>query len=103
MATPLDLSTDSRDDGSLVLKAAGELDLSNIEVFSEALAGARTAHTHGRVTVDLRRIQYLDSGAISVLFDHADGIELVVNPILMSVLTVSGLTEVTTVKPDSAE
>jgi len=102
MATPLSLSTDSID-GSIVLRAAGELDLSNVASFADALARVRGDIDGQRLTVDLTAVDYLDSGAISVLFDHADRIELVVNPILIPVLTVSGLTDVVTVKPASSE
>lgn len=103
MVTPLTLSTDSRDDGSLVLRATGELDLSNVATFAAALTDARASDGDHRLIVDLSGVEYLDSGAISVLFDHAGSIELVVNPILMSVLTISGLTDVVTVKPASSE
>lgn len=100
MVTPLGLTTDSRDDGSLVVRATGELDLSNIDMFSEALTDARKAGAdHHQLTVDLSGVDYLDSCAISVLFDHAENIDIVVNPILMPVLKISGLTEVTTVRP----
>ena len=103
MATPLRLSTDRRDDGTLVLRAVGELDLSNIETFSEALSGAVDEGAEcNPVRVDLSAVDYLDSGAINVLFEHAAAIDLVVNPILLPVLTISGLTDVITVKPASA-
>ncbi|VEG53049.1 anti-sigma-factor antagonist [Mycolicibacterium aurum] len=102
MATPLRLRTDRQDDGSLVLFAAGELDLSNIGTFSDAIAHAITANPDGTVLrVDLSEVEYLDSGAINVLFDHAESIDVVVNPILLPVLTVSGLTDVATVRPAS--
>ncbi len=101
MVTPLSLTTDSRDDGSLVLRATGELDMSNVDAFSEALANARKAGQDNQLRVDLSGVDYLDSGAISVLFDHADGIQIMVNPVLMSVLTISGLTKVATVTPGS--
>ncbi|MHA0286351.1 STAS domain-containing protein [Mycobacterium sp. C3-094] len=98
MATPLQVRTDRRDDGTTVVTAAGELDLSNVTEFSEALGAAVRAGRDGTpVRVDLTRIGYLDSGAINVLFDHADAIDVLVNPILMSVLTVSGLDKVTRV------
>ena len=99
MATPLQLSTDRRGDGRLVLVAVGELDLSNVDVFSSALRDAAAGTDGTPLLVDLGAIEYLDSGAINVLFDHADSIDLVVNPMLLPVLTVSGLTEVVTVKP----
>jgi anti-anti-sigma factor len=101
MVTPLSLTTDSRDDGSLVLRATGELDMSNVDAFSEALANARKTGQDNQLRVDLSGVDYLDSGAISVLFDHADGIQIMVNPVLMSVLTISGLTKVATVTPAS--
>jgi len=101
MVTPLSLTTDNRDDGSLVLRATGELDMSNVDAFSEALANARKAGQDNQLKVDLSGVDYLDSGAISVLFDHADGIQIMVNPVLMSVLTISGLTKVATVTPAS--
>lgn len=99
MATPLRLGTDRYDDGSVVLTAVGELDMSNVEAFCEAVDRAIAAGTGDAVLhIDLGAVDYLDSGAINVLFDRADSIELVVNPILLPVLTVSGLTQVTTVK-----
>ena len=102
MATPLLVHTDRRDDGTTVVTAAGELDLSNVAEFSDALdaavrAGRPDSADATPVRVDLTRIEYLDSGAINVLFEHADAIDVLVNPILMSVLTVSGLDKVTTV------
>ncbi|HEX3649278.1 MAG TPA: STAS domain-containing protein [Pseudonocardiaceae bacterium] len=95
MTTPLTLSAECRDDGTAVLTATGEIDLSNIDTFSEALAQAAG---DGAVTVDLSGVDYLDSGAINALFSHIDRIRLVVNPVLMPVLTVSGLTEVVAVE-----
>ena len=102
MVTPLSLFTDSSDDGSLVVRAIGEVDLSNVAEFSAAVAEARRAGPARQLGVDLSGVDYLDSGAIGVLFDHADGIYIVVNPILLPVLTISGLTEVATVKPASS-
>jgi anti-anti-sigma factor len=94
MTTPLTLRTDRRPDGTLVLAAAGEIDLSNIDTFNQALVDATTT---GQVTVDLREVDYLDSGAINALFVHADHIRVVTNPTLMPLLTFSGLTELVTV------
>lgn len=37
MATPLSLDTVRRGDGTLVLRATGELDLSNVDAFRDAL------------------------------------------------------------------
>ncbi|GHG50746.1 anti-anti-sigma factor [Amycolatopsis bullii] len=72
-----------------MLTATGEIDLSNIADFSRALDDATA---DGHLVVDLRTVDYLDSGAINVLFTHADRVSLIVNPVLEPVLTVSGLT-----------
>lgn len=103
MVTPLSISTDQRDDGTFVLTAIGEIDLSNIDAFANALRdGASTAAGDSTaITVDLTGVEYLDSGAINALFAHADRIHLVANPILMPVLIICGLTEVATVEPAS--
>ncbi|KUI41523.1 anti-anti-sigma factor [Mycobacterium sp. IS-1590] len=101
MPTPLTVRTDRRVDGTAVLSAAGELDLSNIDTFTDAIAAAvgMRSQEAGRLTVDLTAVEYLDSGAINVLFDHAAQIRrIVANPILMSVLTISGLTSVADVQ-----
>lgn len=101
MTTPLMLDTSRGSDGKFVLVAEGEIDLSNIDAFNLALAGAATEATGGvgALLVDLSAVEYLDSAAISALAAHADRIELLANPILMSVLRVSGLTELTTIEP----
>ncbi|GAB1813761.1 STAS domain-containing protein [Mycobacterium sp. MUNTM1] len=98
MTTPLTLATARSSDGKLVLAAEGEIDMSNIDEFNLALAGAATEAGDGALLVDLSAVQYLDSAAINTLAAHADRIELVAHPILMPVLRVSGLTELTTVE-----
>lgn len=97
MTTPLTLETDRRNDGTLVLTARGEIDLSNIDTFTAALSTASSGDAP--VTVDLGAVQYLDSGAINALFNYAERIRLIVHPLLMTVLKISGLTELTTVEP----
>jgi anti-anti-sigma factor len=102
MATPLSLRTDRRDDGTFEVSAAGELDLSNISAFTQAIESAREALSRdgGQLTIDLSEVEYLDSGAINALFDHVGHIrEIIANPILLPVLTVSGLTSVASVQP----
>lgn len=100
MATSLSVRTSVRDDGTTVLGATGELDMSNIDVFAAAIADAMTPASldGGVLTIDLTGVEYLDSSAIEVLFGHADRIRVIVNPILMPVLKISGLTNVTSVK-----
>jgi anti-anti-sigma factor len=96
MATPLTINADRRGD-AMVLIATGEIDLTNVEAFDAALVEA-AAGRDSPVTVDLSGIEYLDSGGINVLFAHADRIQVIANPILMSVLKISGLTDVASVE-----
>lgn len=98
MSTSLTLDTARRDDGQLMLIAAGEIDLSNIDAFNQALTTATTesAGGGGTLTVDLSAVEYLDSAAINTLFTHADHIHLIAHHLLMPILTVSGLTELVT-------
>lgn len=100
MPTSLTLAT-ARNDGEHVLIAAGEVDLSNIDVFKQALTAATTEAVGSgtTLTVDLSGVEYLDSAAINVLFTRADRIGIVLaHPLLMSTLRVSGLSELVTVE-----
>ncbi|EMD23418.1 STAS domain-containing protein [Amycolatopsis azurea] len=90
MGTQLTLTTDSREDGTVLLVASGEIDLSNVSAFSSALAHATQS---GAAIVDLRGVDYLDSGGINALFTYADRIRIRTHSLLMPVLTVSGLVE----------
>jgi anti-anti-sigma factor len=96
MITPLNINTEDRGDGTRVLTATGEIDLSNVEEFSGALSAAGT--DGAMLIVDLSGVLYLDSGAINVLFANAGRIRLIANPVLMPVLRISGLTDVTPVE-----
>jgi anti-anti-sigma factor len=100
MATSLTLDTTRGNDGNLVLIAGGEIDLSNVEVFTQALTSATSeaASSGATLTVDLAAVEYLDSCAINALFGHADQIHLIAHPLLMPVLTISGLTELVTIE-----
>jgi anti-anti-sigma factor len=94
MPTSLTVSA-ARRDGTTVLTVVGEIDMSNIDTFTHALA----EHTGGdTVTVDLSGVDYLDSGAINALFTYADHIRVVANPGLMPLLTISGLPELVAVE-----
>ncbi|MCV7101029.1 STAS domain-containing protein [Mycobacterium palustre] len=103
MATSLTLDT-TRNDESVVLVAAGEIDLSNVDAFNTALTTAATeaADADNTVTVDLSAVEYLDSAAVNALFARADRISLIAHPLLMPVLTISGLTELVAVEPASS-
>ncbi|MEV4614969.1 STAS domain-containing protein [Kitasatospora sp. NPDC049258] len=96
MKTPLALTTAGRPDGTAVVTAVGEIDLSNVDAFTAALttalAGSRT------VVVDLTAVEYLDSAGLNVLFSHAPRVEVVASALLGPVLAISGLAELTTVR-----
>jgi anti-anti-sigma factor len=74
MPTSLTLETARCNHGTLVLTAAGEIDLSNIDAFDQALATAsgEAARSGETLTVDLSGVQYLDSAAVNALFTRAD-------------------------------
>lgn len=100
MHTLLTLNTARRDDGERLI-AAGEIDLSNVDAFRQALADAIATATGsgGVLTVDLSAVEYLDSAALSALFDCADRInKLAANPLLMDILNICGLTELVAVE-----
>jgi len=98
MTTALTLTNGNDADGAPVLTAVGEIDMSNAEKFAAALADAVPAA--GRpLVVDLTAVQYLDSAGLAALFHHADRIEVVTGPLLAPLLTVSGLADLTTVRP----
>ena len=100
MQTSLTLDTARRKDGELRLVAAGEIDLSNIDAFKQALTTAITDATSSEMlTVDLAAVEYVDSAAINVLCAHADSIHtLIAHPLLINILTISGLTELVTIE-----
>ncbi|WP_197381676.1 STAS domain-containing protein [Mycolicibacterium mengxianglii] len=99
MDTPLSVATARQRDGTYMLVASGEIDLSNISVFTEAL-NRTIAEAPGLepVTVNLSAVEYLDSGAINVLFDRVNRVRVIANPVLLPVLHVSGLADLTTVE-----
>ncbi|MFG3166198.1 STAS domain-containing protein [Streptomyces sp. NPDC048200] len=92
MTTSLTLTRGRRADGTALLTAVGEIDMSNTEELADALMDMT-----GPLVLDLTGVEYLDSAGLSVLFPHADRLELVTNPLLEPVLTISGLTDLTTV------
>jgi anti-anti-sigma factor len=95
--TPLTVTSHRRDDGTVVLTATGEIDMSNIATFDQALTEASDTGTH--VVVDLTAVTYLDSSAINVLANHAEHLRLISNPLLSRVFSISGLADLTTVEP----
>jgi anti-anti-sigma factor len=96
MTTDLTLTTGRRPDGTPVLTAVGEVDMSNAADFASALTHA-VQGAPGRLTVDLTALEYLDSAGLAVLFPHVDRIHLVTGPLLAPVLTIAGLADLMTV------
>ncbi|MGQ4420428.1 STAS domain-containing protein [Streptomyces sp. SAS_269] len=92
MTTPLTLTPGRRPDGTPRLVVGGEIDMSNVASLAEALDGGS-----GPLVLDLTAVEYLDSAGLSVLFGHAERLELIVTPLLEPVLTVSGLSGLVTV------
>jgi anti-sigma B factor antagonist len=94
MTTLLTLSTQRRPDGTPVVTAVGEVDMSNAGIFRDALI--RASSPDGRLVVDLTGVEYLDSAGLTVLFTHAAHLELIATPLLAPVLTISGLADIMT-------
>jgi anti-anti-sigma factor len=95
VATPLELSTRASADGIPVVTVAGEIDMSNAGRFRDALGLAAAAVDGGSFVVDLTGVEYLDSAGVHALFAHASRIRLIAGPLLEPVLTVSGLSGIT--------
>ncbi len=93
MTTPLTLSTHQRPDGRRVLTAVGEIDMTNADVFRDALAAGQPGDQP--LLVDLTGVEYLDSAGLTALFTYADHIELIATPLLAPVLNISGLHDIT--------
>ena len=119
MPTPLEISTQPGADGIPVVTVAGEIDTSNAERFRDALglaaaaadaaaadraaadAAAAGAAGGGSFVVDLTGVEYLDSAGVHALFGYAPRIRLIAGPLLEPVLTVSGLSGITSMRDDS--
>ncbi|MFE9914674.1 STAS domain-containing protein [Micromonospora sp. NPDC005553] len=98
MSTPLTLTTSHQSDGTPVLTATGEVDMSNAADFAAALTRAVEAAC-GQLTVNLTALEYLDSAGLAVLFPHVERIHLIASPLLAPVLTIAGLADLMTVTP----
>lgn len=83
-------------DGGPILAVEGEIDIANADVLREALDEHLTGAD--RVTVDLTGVGYLDSAGLAVLFPHARRLDLIATRLLASVLKVSGLSDLATVR-----
>lgn len=101
MAASLTLDTGRSSDGQLVLTAAGEIDLSNVEPFTDALEKAVAEASRsgsGTLVVDLSAVAYLDSAGVNVLFPHAEHIRVIAHPFLVRLLDISGFSSLASVE-----
>jgi anti-anti-sigma factor len=73
---------------------AGEIDMSNVAGFRDAL---RQAGADGAFTVDLTGVDYLDSAGLTALLPYVARIKILAPAVLAPVLSVTGLDPVTTV------
>ena len=97
MTTPLTLTTTRRPDGTYVLTATGEVDMSNAPALADALADAvRTGDAP--VTVDVTAVEYLDSAGLAAILPHAEHIRVLAGPLLGPLFTITGLGDLTTVE-----
>jgi hypothetical protein len=96
MATSLELSTSRGPDGTPVVTAIGEIDMSNVDRFRDALGQA--AADGGRLVADLTGVEYLDSAGVHALFAFTPGLALIASPLLTPVLAISGLSDITSVR-----
>ena len=82
-----------------VVIATGDIDLANVNEFSDALSSA--AADSDAITVDLSEVTYCDSAAVRALFAIAatTKLGLIVPPTgaIMTLLSISGLDRVATV------
>src|SRR6202035_4332167 len=82
------------------VRAAGDIDLTNVGQFQAALDEAAAAA--GDVTADLTAVTYCDSAAIRALFHAARRVRLTIavstgGPVTETLLKVSGLDQIATV------
>jgi anti-anti-sigma factor len=62
-----EVHTDPPADGLVVVRAAGEVDMTVSPVFEQTLVDAATTHAGGRVVVDLEQLRFLDSSGVHAL------------------------------------
>ncbi|MFD2419733.1 STAS domain-containing protein [Amycolatopsis pigmentata] len=96
MKASLTLTSSRKPDGTVVLTAEGEIDMTNSADFATAIEEALPDAT-GSLVVDLTEVDYLDSAGLTVLLNTADRVEIIATPLLAPVLTICGLTELTKV------
>ena len=104
MSTPLTLETARHDDGKVVL-----IRCRRNRPEQRRRIQTRPHSRQYRISRQWRnpdcrsqRVEYLDSAAINALFARAEPINVIAHPLLMSIFTISGLSELATVEPASS-
>lgn len=86
--------------GEQILVVTGQIDMATAAAFHLVLDEAACGRT--QLTVDLTGLGFLDSAGIKVLFDLAARVDLqlIIGPrsVIATTLTISGLTQVSTVR-----
>jgi anti-sigma B factor antagonist len=95
VTSPLELSARRDAEGVTLLAVAGEIDMSNVAGFRDALSQAGADGTG--FTVDLTGVGYLDSAGLTALLPYTARIKIFAPAVLAPVLAVSGLDSITTV------
>jgi anti-sigma B factor antagonist len=95
VTTPLELSARRDASGVMVLTAAGEIDMSNVAGFRDALSHAGAGGA--AFIVNLIGVDYLDSAGLTALLPYASRVKIIATALLAPVLSVTGLDPVTTV------
>jgi anti-anti-sigma factor len=62
-----EVHTDTSADGTVVVRAAGEVDMTVSPVFEQTLVDAAARHAGKRVVVDLDQLRFLDSSGVHAL------------------------------------
>jgi anti-anti-sigma factor len=90
------------DDGTVTVSVTGELDITNVEALSDAVAPALEREPR-RLIVDVSDLRFADSSAIALWVQWATSVPEIetrnVAPLLKRVVESMGLTETLNVKP----
>lgn len=104
MTADLVVTTELAGGGPPCLRMAGEIDLSNVEEFREALSAGAPAGL--ALVVDLTAITYIDSAGLSALFERArgGGLEIVADErsVVSPLIRITRLDQLAVVRPPSA-
>ncbi len=98
MATPVNIRTGVRDDGSAVLNVSGELDMSNVESFNTAIADAMAPDAPANFLINIGATQSLAVRAHKALgCSGASRVDLILSDtgraVCLEINTLPGMTD----------